>query len=58
MLPENIWAFPLIQKIHFILTYPIPCVPSIKLAKKTEMKLEASRFGNHAIQHIQIPEAE
>ncbi|EFX88575.1 hypothetical protein DAPPUDRAFT_233740 [Daphnia pulex] len=39
-------------------TYPIPCVPSIKLAKKTEMKLEASRFGNHAIQHIQIPEAE
>ncbi|EFX62866.1 hypothetical protein DAPPUDRAFT_269552 [Daphnia pulex] len=34
-------AFPLIQKIHFIL-----------------MNLDASRFGNHAVQHIQIPEAE
>ncbi|EFX88558.1 hypothetical protein DAPPUDRAFT_233705 [Daphnia pulex] len=23
-----------------------------------QMKFEASRFGNHAVQHIQIPEAE
>ncbi|EFX79417.1 hypothetical protein DAPPUDRAFT_244982 [Daphnia pulex] len=39
-------------------------VPSIKLSKKTEvyldlvMKLEVSRFGNDAVHHIQIPEAE
>ncbi|EFX88712.1 hypothetical protein DAPPUDRAFT_234033 [Daphnia pulex] len=53
MLPENIWGN--------LETIPIQShvfVPSIKLAKKTEMKLEAIRFGNHAIQHIQIPEAE
>ncbi|EFX81667.1 hypothetical protein DAPPUDRAFT_242029 [Daphnia pulex] len=31
-------------------------IPSIELDKKTEMNPEASRYGNHSIHHIQIPE--
>ncbi|EFX88164.1 hypothetical protein DAPPUDRAFT_234950 [Daphnia pulex] len=61
MLTENIWGNYLKQcKVYYV---HVP-VSSIKLAKLNEvhmdlvMNLEASRFGKHAVQHIQIPEAE
>ncbi|EFX77017.1 hypothetical protein DAPPUDRAFT_248357 [Daphnia pulex] len=47
------------QKVYNVLidqTCPIPCLRFIR--QIGQMNLEASRFGKHAVQHIQIPEAE
>ncbi|EFX88947.1 LOW QUALITY PROTEIN: hypothetical protein DAPPUDRAFT_234007 [Daphnia pulex] len=48
------------RKMIFIIQEPGPFYENMELhfSHAIQMNLEASRFGKHAVQHIQIPEAE